>query len=103
MQSIIIKPLVTEKTMQSSGPAKYTFMVDGASTKTEIKKAIKDAFQVHVVSISTTKIKGKRKKIGKRRVEAIEQATKKAIIRLKKGEKITFLESVEETDKKKKK
>lgn len=103
MKTVIIKPIVTEKSMASTGgPAKYTFAVDAQASKTDIKLAIKDAFNVSVVSISTTKIKGKRKRVGKRRIEEVETATKKAIVVLKKGEKISF-ESITEEEKPKKK
>ena len=104
MKTVIIKPIVTEKSMASTGgPAKYTFAVDQFATKTDIKLAIKKAFNVQVVSISTSKIKGKRVKIGKRRIEESETATKKAIVVLKKGEKISFVETSDTEVKKKKK
>ena len=102
-KTVIIKPIVTEKSMASSAElVKYTFAVGKGATKTDIKLAINEAFQVNVVSISTSKIKGKRKKIGKRRVEEVATATKKAIVVLKKGEKISFVEK-SDTDMKKKK
>lgn len=103
-QTIIIKPVVTEKSMQGD-LGKYTFMVAGSATKTDIKNAFKKSFDVNVVSISTSKIKGKRKRIGPRRIEEAASATKKATILLKKGEKITFFEGAgsEEPSKKKKK
>ncbi len=102
-QTIIIKPVVTEKSMQSTNPAKFTFMVAQSATKTEIKKAINDAFKVNVVSISTSKIKGKRKRIGTRRIEVYETFSKKATIMLKKGERISLFESGTDEEKKKKK
>ncbi|HSW47909.1 MAG TPA: 50S ribosomal protein L23 [Candidatus Saccharimonadales bacterium] len=101
--TIIIKPVVTEKSMQSNGPAKFTFMVAAYATKTDIKAAFKEAYGVNVVSVSTSKIKGKRKRIGARRVEVREEATKKATIMLRKGEKLSIFESGEEKETKKKK
>lgn len=103
MQNVIIKPIVTEKSMQSKGPAKFTFMVASFATKTEIKQAFKDRYSVNVVSVSTSKIKGKRKRIGARRIETPEVATKKATIMLKKGEKLSIFESSQEEEPKKKK
>ncbi len=101
--TIIIKPVVTEKSMQSGGPAKFTFMVDAFATKTDIKNALKESFGVNVVSVSTSKIKGKRKRIGARRLEVQEQATKKATVMLRKGEKLSIFESGTDEEKKKKK
>ena len=103
INTVIIKPVVTEKSMQSSGPAKFTFMVDAFATKTDIKNALKEAFGVHAVSVSTSKIKGKRKRIGARRVEVQEQSAKKATVQLRKGEKISLFESGTDEEKKKKK
>ncbi len=103
MHNIIIKPVVTEKSMQSKGPAKFTFMVSSFATKKDIKKAFKENYSVNVVSVSTTKIKGKRKRIGARRIETAETASKKATIMLKKGEKLSIFEAREEEPKKKKK
>ncbi len=101
--TVIIKPVVTEKSMQSSGPVKFTFMVAAYATKTDIKKALKDAFGVNVVSVTTSKIKGKRKRIGARRVEVSETTAKKATVQLRKGEKISLFESGTDEEKKKKK
>ena len=102
-KTIIIKPIVTEKSMASTGgPAKYTFEVAQFATKMDIKLAVKEAFQVHVVSVTTTKIKGKRNKIGKRRIEQPATATKKATVMLRKGEKISFVETTDTEVKKKK-
>ncbi len=102
-QTIIIKPIVTEKSMQSTNPLKFNFMVAQSATKTELKKAVKDSFNVNVVSISTSKIKGKRKRMGTRRVEVSETPVKKATIMLKKGERISLFESGTDEEKKKKK
>lgn len=101
MQSIIIKPIVTEKSMAGGEANKYTFMVSQSATKTDIKQAIKNVSDVHIVSVATATIKGKRKRIGARRVKTKETATKKAIVTLKKGEKISFMESGTDKDKKK--
>ena len=102
--NIIIKPVVTEKSMQGSGGT-FTFIVAKSASKMDIKRALKENFGVNAVSVSTSTIKGKRKRIGQRRVEVSESAEKKAIILLKKGEKIALFEqgSDEDTKKKKKK
>lgn len=101
-RNIIIKPIVTEKSMQGN-TGKYTFMIAKEASKKDIRSAFKKNFGVSVVSISTNRLKGKRKRIGARRVEVAETASKKATIVLKKGEKLSIFESGEEKDKKKKK
>jgi len=100
--TVIIKPVVSEKSMQGVHPGKFTFMVAQSATKTDIKRAINEAFNVNVVSVSTSKIKGKRKRIGTKRIEENVTATKKATVMLKKGEKISLFESGTDEEKKKK-
>lgn len=101
MNNVIIKPVVTEKSMQSKGPSKFTFIVDSFATKTDIKMALKEAFGVNAVSISTSKIKGKRKRVGSRRIEVAQTTAKKATVQLKKGEKLSIFESGTDEEKKK--
>lgn len=100
--NVIIKPIVTEKSMQGEA-GKYTFMVEKSASKDDIRKAFKKNFGVSVVSVSTNKIKGKRKRIGARRVEVATTSSKKATILLKKGEKLSIFEAGEEKETKKKK
>jgi large subunit ribosomal protein L23 len=100
--NVIIKPIVTEKSMQGEA-GKYTFMVEKSASKDDIRRAFKKNFGVSIVSVSTNKIKGKRKRVGARRVEVATTASKKATILLKKGEKLSIFESGEEKEKKSKK
>lgn len=90
--NVIIRPVITEKSMSEVPSGKYTFAVVPQATKVQIKKAINDTFSVHVVSIATSMVKGKTKRVGQRRQEVKESVWKKAIIVLKKGEKIGIFE-----------
>jgi large subunit ribosomal protein L23 len=93
MQShVIVRPLVTEKSMQDVTKGKYTFIVDRFATKPVIKQAIKDMFNVTVVSVATNVVKGKTKRVGTRRVEVKDASYKKATVTLKKGDKISLFE-----------
>lgn len=89
---VIIKPLVTEKSMDDVTKGKYTFIVDRFATKPVIKQAIKDMFKVTVVSVATSIVKGRSKRVGMRRQEVSTAAYKKATVTLKKGEKISLFE-----------
>ena len=62
---IIIAPVITEKSMANRQNNVYTFKVVKDATKTEIKKAIEDAFKVSVESVNTLNTKSKRRRIGK--------------------------------------
>ncbi len=90
--AIIIKPLVTEKSMEDVNLGKYTFVVDRYATKPVIKQALKDMFNVTVMSVRTSVVKGKSKRVGVRRLEVPAAIWKKASVTLKKGEKISLFE-----------
>lgn len=89
---IIKKPLITEKSLKDAGRGIFTFEVDKSTNKIEIKKAVESYFKVHVVSVTTTVNKGKKKLVGKKRQVTTLPDTKKARVRLKKGERIELFE-----------
>lgn len=89
---VIIKPVVTEKSMTLLEDNKYTFIVDKRSNKTEIKNAIERIFKVTVEKVSTMNIKGKPKRMG--RFEGKKPDRKKAIVKIKSGEKIRIFDSM---------
>ncbi len=62
------------------------------SNKKSIRQAIEKQFNVHVIGVSTTVIKGRGKRTGPKRVEAVDAPIKKASVALKKGEKIDLFE-----------
>jgi large subunit ribosomal protein L23 len=92
-RSTIIRPLVTEKSMHKVAEGRYVFAVTQYSTKTEVRKAIESTFNVKVVSLSTSVVKGKAKRAGKRRLEIKSPIWKKAIVTVKKGDRIYLFES----------
>lgn len=61
---IIIKPIITEKSMNDMAEGKYTFVVDKRANKTEIKNAIEQIFGVKVKKVNTMNMKGKVKRMG---------------------------------------
>jgi large subunit ribosomal protein L23 len=92
-RKIILKPLVTEKSTDLRVKEdKYAFEVDLKANKPEIKKAIEELFKVNVVGVHTMIVHGKVKRMG--RFEGKRPNWKKAIVSLKKGEKIDFFETV---------
>jgi large subunit ribosomal protein L23 len=89
----IISPIITEKAMAEAAKGKFTFAVNKAATKDNIKKEIGAAFNVTVIGVQTIIAKGKRKKIGKKRTEVKDSAWKRAVVTLKNGEKIDMFEA----------
>lgn len=61
---IIIRPIVTEASMDNMADKKYTFVVDKKSNKTEIKNAVEKIFGVKVASVNTMNMLGKKKRMG---------------------------------------
>lgn len=90
--NVVIAPIITEKSMLDAGNGKFTFKVDRFSTKEDIKKVVEKKFKVHVTNVSTSILKGKSIRTGTRRTERKLIPTKKAIVTLKKGEKIGMFE-----------
>lgn len=90
MQREIIKKMwITEKTGQLREAGTYVFMVEPSATKSEIKKAVAKDYRVHVLDIQTVRLPKKTKRF--RSSIQLRPAMKKAIVKLKEGEKIDIL------------
>jgi large subunit ribosomal protein L23 len=93
LYTVIQRPLFTEKGSQlKESENKILVRVSPEANKLEIKKAIEEIFKVKVEKVSTINIKGKWKRHGK--VLGKRPDKKKAVITLKKGEKLDFIEGV---------
>ena len=64
VQDIIIKPIITEASMDRMGDKKYTFKVCKSATKPEIAKAVEAMFGVKVACVNTINMKKKPKRLG---------------------------------------
>lgn len=93
MLDVIVSPLITERSMVLAQGGKYTFVVTKQATKQQVKKAVEKLFNVHVEHISTVVTKGRTVRVGKRREEVHLQPMKKAVVSVKKGEKIALFEA----------
>ena len=63
-QDIILKPVITEASMDAMSAKKYTFKVAPNATKPEIAKAVEELFGVKVASVNTVSMKKKPKRLG---------------------------------------
>ncbi len=80
---VILKPVVTEKTMKLMGEKKYTFLVHPDSTKTMIKEAVEKMFDgVTVESVRTMNCEGKNRRRSMMSPYGKTAKTKKAIVKL---------------------
>lgn len=91
--NIIIEPILSEKSYDGIANKRYTFKVVKSATKTQIKAAVEQIFQVKVDKVNTSNYDGKLKRMG--RNEGRRSAFKKAIVTLTDDSKaIEFFESL---------
>ena len=96
-----LQPLFTEKSMADAKLGKYSFWVNTDMTKTEIKKAINAAFDVHVRQIRTISLPQSTRRTLQGKF-ATKKARKKAIVTLTAKESIDLFEDKSEKKGKKK-
>jgi large subunit ribosomal protein L23 len=90
---LIIRPIITENSMELTTMRKYTFEVDRKANKTEIKNAVEKIFGVKVEKVNTMNINGKPKRQG--RYEGRRSNWRKAIVTLTEESKtIEFFEGM---------
>lgn len=85
---LIVGPRITEKSAVGAEKGIYTFNVAPSANKNELKKAIKMLYGVTPTQISITQIT--KKVVMRRGILGTKQGGKKAVVHLKKGDKITF-------------
>lgn len=90
--TIIIKPIITEKSTDEASKKRFTFMVLKSADKKKIKKAVEEKFKVNVESVSTSMMKGKKTKAGGRRKEIKKSDWKKAVVQIAKDQKIDLFD-----------
>ena len=86
-----LTPVLTEKSLSDAKTGCYTFLVDLHLRKEEIKKLIEGVFEVHVVSVRTSVVKGITKKNTKGQIQR-EKSAKKVRATLAEKEKIALFE-----------
>ena len=93
---VIVRPIISEKSMDESSRGKYTFEVHGDATKIQVKAAVEELFKVQVtaVNVLTTKAKEKRRGTRRGRISGYTTPWRKAIVTLAPGQKIEFFEGV---------
>ena len=89
---IIIKPIITEDSMDRLADNKYTFKVAKDANKVEIAKAIEEIFDVKVAKVNTISVKGKQKRMG--RYTGFRPDWKKAIVTLEGEKTIEFFDGM---------
>ena len=78
---VIIRPIITEQSMEDLDIKKYAFEVAKDANKIEIKKAVEEIFGVTVVQVNTVNVRGKEKRTGAY-PKGYSASWKKAIVKL---------------------
>ena len=92
-QDIVIRPIITEKSMAGMGMKKYTFEVAPKAGKIEIARAVEELFGVKVKKVNTLHVRGQMRRQG--RYMGYTKAWKKAIVPLPDDSKtIEFFEGM---------
>jgi large subunit ribosomal protein L23 len=93
---IVLRPVVSEKSMDETQRGKYTFRVHSEANKLQVKEAIEELFKVDVVTVNvlTTKAKEKSRGRGRGRIRGWTSPWKKAVVTVAAGQKIEFFEGI---------
>jgi large subunit ribosomal protein L23 len=92
-RSVIIRPIVSEKSYELLAANKYTFRVDPRAHKTQVRQAVEEIFGVRVLGVSTMSVKSKPKRRGY--TAGTTRAWKKAIVQLHPEDHIELFEGQE--------
>lgn len=91
---VLVRPIITEKSMTGTNSGRYTFAVAKEATKQEIAQAVALSFKVDVIAVNTATVRGKSRRIGKK--VGKQSDWKKAVVTLAEGQRIEryFVEGV---------
>jgi large subunit ribosomal protein L23 len=90
---IILKPVISERSMDEAQNRKYTFKVAVDANKTEVKHALEEIFGIEIEKVNIMNVKGKTKRVGKN--VGRTAASKKAIVTLTpKSKEIEFFQGL---------
>jgi len=85
--TVIVRPILTEKSVRDqTNSGIYPFEVDMSASKKDVKAAVEELFNVHVVSVRTMNRKGKPRTVRYKRCRTPEW--KKALVKIREGESI---------------
>ncbi len=92
VHDVIVRPLVTEKSMGGIANGEYTFAVDLHANKVQIRKAVEAIWNVKVERVNTMRMHGKWRRMG--RAAGRRPDWKKAIVKLVEGQRIEFFDGL---------
>lgn len=93
---MILKPVITEKTLELAASKRYTFLVAKEANKYQIAQAAAQLFGVDVLAVTTTNSAGKQRRFGRMRQIKRLPDRKKAVVTVKSDQKIDLFEIKEQ-------
>lgn len=96
--TIILRPLINEKSVSLAKNHFYTFEVSKEATKSQVEKEVKNRFKVDVLSVNTINLPRKVKLQRSRRGYFSTRGTRKAIVQIGKNQKIAIFESLSKVE-----
>lgn len=96
MYAVLLRPIINEKSMSLIKQSFYTFEVDKRATKEQISRVVAKKFDVSVLSVRTVNLPAKKKIQRAKRASFYQPSIKKAIVGIKKGQKIALFEAPEQ-------
>lgn len=91
--TVIIRPVVSEKSYVLASNDKYTFRVHASAHKTQIRQAVEALFDVKVVDVRTMSVKSKPKRRGY--TAGRTRSWKKAIVQVRPGDTIPIFQGLQ--------
>ena len=93
---VVLRPVISEKSMDHTQRGKYTFRVHDRANKMQIKAAVEELFRVTVLDVNVLTTKSKEKVRNRRRGRIVGRTSpwKKAVVTVKPGDSIEFFEGV---------
>jgi large subunit ribosomal protein L23 len=89
-RTVLIRPVISEKSYALIAEGKYTFRVDDRAHKTQVAQAVEEVFGVGVAAVRTAKVRPKPKRRGL--IKGRSRSWKKAVVQLQPGERIELFE-----------
>lgn len=93
LHDVLIRPVISEKSVAETDRNNYTFAVARDANKFQIKAAVEAEFKVTVLGVRVLTVKPKRKRRSRRQM-GIVPGWRKAIVTIAAGQKIEFFEAV---------
>lgn len=90
---VLLAPVVSEKSYNQVPERKYTFRVHPDAHKTQVRQAVEQLFDVHVVRVNVLKVQPKPKRRGL--IKGRKPGWKKAVVQVREGETIDIFEGAQ--------